>query len=212
MTGRGQFIDAAMLDASVAFNVHLAQGYLMGLGVPTRNGNNNPIAAPSGVVQSSDGWLVVAAGNDRQFDSLCSVLGVGPLRERAEFATNAARVKQRSQLHALIEPAFRVQSSAHWRESLQGAGVPCTSINDMQATFEDPQVRHRKMVIEVPQGKERTLPILRSALNMSSYEVTYRAPPMLAQHTREVLREWAGLADSQIEALLRKGAIAVAGQ
>lgn len=207
ITGQGQFIDASMLDASVAFNVHLAQGYLMGLGVPTRQGNNNPIASPSGVFQSADGWLVIAAGNDRQFDNLCSVLGVGNLRERSEFATNAERVKHRDMLHAAIEPAIKDKSSTQLRKSLQVASVPCTTINDMQAVFDDPQVKHRAMIVDVHQADGKTMPILRSALNMSNFEVMYKAPPRLAEHTREVLREWAELEDSRIEELLHAGAV-----
>jgi len=206
LTGRGQFIDAAMLDASVSFNVHLAQGFLMGFDVPKRQGNNNPIASPSGVFQSADGWLVIAAGNDRQFDGLCIALQAGPLREQAQFSSNPERVTNRGRLNDILEPIIRSKSTAHWLQSLQRAGVPCTSINDMREVFEDAQVKHRRMVVEVLQEGGKKVPILRSALNMSNYEVTYKAPPKLAEHTREVLREWANLDNTQIDALLRSGA------
>ncbi|WP_066735968.1 CaiB/BaiF CoA-transferase family protein [Cupriavidus sp. D384] len=208
VTGKGQFIDAAMLDASVAFNVHLAQGYLMGLGVPSRQGNNNPIAAPSGVFQSSDGWLVIAAGNDRQFASLCSVLELDAIRDKEEFSSNAARVRNRAELHTYIEPVVRSQSSASLRQRLQSAGVPCTKINDMEATFEDVQVRHRQMVVHVSQAEDgAAVPILRSALNMSNYEVTYKAPPMLGQHTAEVLKEWGGVDEAGLRSLVEAQAV-----
>ncbi len=207
VTGKGQFIDAAMLDASVCFNVHLAQDYLMGFGVPTRQGNNNPIAAPSGVFQCADGWLVIAAGNDRQFDSLCTAMALGPLRERDEFSSNASRVTNRERLTRILEPVALSKPSEYWQTALKAVGVPCTGINDMEKVFEDPQVKHRRLVVDVYQSGGNKLPILRSTLNMSNYEVDYKAPPMLAEHTREVLAEWAGMDSAQIEALLETGAV-----
>ncbi|THU05039.1 CoA transferase [Lampropedia puyangensis] len=208
ISGKGQFIDAAMLDASVAFNVHLAQGFLMGMGVPQRQGNNNPIAAPSGVYASADGWLVVAAGNDRQFEHLCSALQLGPLREQERFASNAARVANRQALHTVMEPVLRSRTSAQWLAQLEAAGVPCAAIHDMQAVFDDPQVQHRQMVVHSQRADGSTVPLLRSALNMQDHAVRYSAPPLLGEHTEEVLVQWLQMPSEAIAHLAHCKAIA----
>jgi glutaryl-CoA transferase len=208
ITGRGQFIDAAMLDASIGFNVHLAQGFLLNGEVPSRQGNNNPIASPSGVFRTSDGWAVIAAGNDRQFAGLCNVLECPSLATDPRFNTNGQRVVQREALHAELEPRLARQTTAHWLALLEAANIPCARINTMDQVFEDPQVRHRKMTVEVAHGSGRTIPILRSTLNMSDSPVSYRAPPQLGQHTDEVLAQWLAMDAKQIEALHADGVAA----
>lgn len=192
ITGRGQFIDASMLDASVAFNVHLAQGYLLNGKPPARLGNNNPIASPSGVFAASDGWMVVAAGNDRQFVALSELLGRPDLPKDARFATNGARVQNRMALHEQLEPLLLAQTSKHWLALMSEAQVPCAPINDMAHVFDDPQVRHRDMVRQVPHGSGQTISMVRSTLNMSAHEAPMNAPPQLGEHTDEVLRDWLG--------------------
>lgn len=207
ITGRGQFIDAAMLDASIGFNVHLAQGFLLNGAVPSRQGNNNPIAAPSGVFKTANGWLVVAAGNDRQFVHLCNALGRPELATHPLFATNGQRVISRVALHAEIEPLLAAHPTEHWLPLLEAAQVPTTRINTMDQVFDDPQVRLRKMTVEVDHASGQRIPILRSTLNMSDSPVDYRAPPQLGQHTREVLTQWAALDPAQVEALYTAGVV-----
>jgi crotonobetainyl-CoA:carnitine CoA-transferase CaiB-like acyl-CoA transferase len=203
VTGRGQFVDAAMLDASVAFNVHLAQGFLMNGLSPQRCGNGNPIASPSEVFETQDGWMVVAAGNDRQYANLCAALDLNERVQDPRFLTNALRVTHRAALRALITAQLVQQPTAHWLTVLSAAQVPATAINDMAQTFADPQVQHRQMTVEVAHGSGRNLPILRSAVNLSDAPVSYRAPPQLGQHTSEVLTQWLGL-DAAAQADLRE--------
>ena len=193
ITGRGQFIDASMLDASVAFNVHFAQGYLLNGVVSTRQGNNNPIASPSGVFAVADGWMVVAAGNDRQFVALCELLGRPDLTQDARFASNGLRVKNRSALYELIEPLLLARSSAQWLEAMAEVQVPCAPINDMAQVFADPQVRHRQLLRSVEHGSGETICMVRSTLNMSAHEAPMNAPPQLGEHTDEILRDWPGV-------------------
>lgn len=207
LTGRGQHIDAAMLDSSVAFNVHLAQGWLLGGPVPAPQGNNNPIAAPSGLFRGADGWMVVAAGNDRQFASLCEVLGCPAVAQDPRFLSNGARVASRTQLHAIIEPLLAARPCAHWLPLLEAAQVPHARINDMQQVFDDPQVRHRRMTVEVEHGSGRRIPILRSTLNMSDSPVRYSAPPQLGEHTQQVLQEWLALTPQKVQDLRADGII-----
>lgn len=209
VSGQGQFIDASMLDTSVAFNVHLAQGYLMNGRVPRRQGNNNPIAAPSGVFASADGWMVIAAGNDRQFAQLCAVIGRKELIGDSRFASNMLRVRHRDALAAIIEPLFAKQPTAHWLDALGQAQVPCTRINDMAQTFADPQVRHRNLVQEVSHGSGVRLPMLRSTLNMSAHEAPLRAPPQLGAHNDEVLSDWLALDDAARARIAATGALGV---
>ncbi|KAG4080843.1 hypothetical protein HA402_010014 [Bradysia odoriphaga] len=208
VTGRGQFIDAAMIDASVAFNVHLAQGFLFTGSTPTRHGNGNPIAAPSDVFRTADGWMVVAAGNDRQFESLCLALDREDLARNPAYARNELRIPLRNVLHNELEPRLQRHNTAHWMQVFENAQVPCAPINNINQVFEDPQVQHRQMTVEVDHASGHRVPILRSPLNMSGAQPTYRAPPRLGQHTREVLDEWIAMNPQQMQDLQNQGVIA----
>ncbi len=207
-TGDGQFIDAAMLDASVAFNVHLAQDYLVHARVPGRQGNSNPVASPSDVFATADGWMVVAAGNDRQFVSLCTALERPDLAHDPRFTSNALRIEARTTLNQAIGAALGQRSTAHWLRTLEVHQVPCAPIHDMDGVFNDPQVRHRALTVEVAHGSGHRIPLLRSPLNLSAFTPTYRAPPQLGEHTGEVLRDWLGAQSSDEDQLRARRAVA----
>lgn len=212
ISGQGQFIDAAMLDSSVCFNSTLAQAYLITGQPVTRQGNNNPIASPSGVFQTADGWMVVAAGNDRQFVQLCGVLGATDLPSDTRFASNMMRVQNRQALHALIEPVLQSQTTDHWLPRLSDVQVPCTRINNMAQTFADPQVQHRNLVAEVQHGSGAPLKLLRSCLNMSAHRAPLRAPPQLGADNAAVLSEWLGLDTAAVQSLFAAGAMGAPGK
>ena len=163
-TGQGQFIDAAMLDASVALNGHLAQGYLMNGRVPTRVGNTNPIAAPSEVFDCADGRLIVAAGNNGQFRALCRALGHPEWADDERFASNTARIRERATLRSLIGPLLAGRARAELLAGFEAAGVPSGPINDMAQVFGDEQTRLRELVLQLPHGRGVDVPSLRSPL------------------------------------------------
>lgn len=188
-TGEGQYIDCAMLDSAVALNGHLALGYLMTNQVPLRMGNTNPIASPSEVFACADGQLIVAAGNNGQFQSCCQVLGIPQLAQQPSFATNAQRVAHRDELRALLAEAIAQRPRAELLAALEAAGVPCGPINDMAQVFSEPQTLHRQLTFPIRHGRQVDVPTLRSPLSFSQTPVEYIAPPRLGEHTREVLSE-----------------------
>ncbi|MDR3468589.1 MAG: CoA transferase [Xanthobacteraceae bacterium] len=206
-TGLGQFIDAAMIDAAVALTGHLAIGYLMTGKVPPRIGNANPIASPSEVHTTADGQIIVAAGNDGQFKALASAIGEPQLPDDARFRSNSDRVRNRRELYPIIADRIGVRPSSYWVDRLSAAGVPCGPINELDAVFDDPQVRHRGIELKIPSAHGVEVPGLKSPLNLSEAPVAYRAPPALGEGTDEVLRKLLNLTDDQIARLRAESVI-----
>jgi crotonobetainyl-CoA:carnitine CoA-transferase CaiB-like acyl-CoA transferase len=207
-TGEGQYIDAAMLDVTTAINAHLALGFLMTGKVPQRQGNNNPITAPSEVFRAADGHFTMSAANAGQFDSLLRVLGLDPaLAQDERFLTNITRIQHRAELHAILETSTLSQPVAHWIERLSAANVPCAPINNMQQLFADPHVKHRDLVLQAPHGSGVDVPLLRSPLHLSAAPVEHRAPPTLGQHSAEVLQELLGKSEADIDRLRAAGVV-----
>ena len=206
-TGEGQAIDAAMLDATVAFNGHLAVGYLMSGKAPQRVGNTNPIASPSEVFECAEGRLIIAAGNNTQFGQLCTVLGAPDMPADPRFATNMQRIAHRSELQGALQALVRTQPRAQLLEKLSNANVPAGPINDMAQVFADPQTQHRQMVVELPHSSGQTVRLVRSPLNFSASPVTHQAPPQLGEHSLQALREELGLSDAQVAGLVARGVV-----
>jgi crotonobetainyl-CoA:carnitine CoA-transferase CaiB-like acyl-CoA transferase len=206
-TGQGQAIDAAMLDATVAFNGHLAVGYLMSGKAPQRVGNTNPIASPSEVFDCADGLIIIAAGNNGQFQQLCAVLGEPDMPADPRFATNMQRIAYRSELRGALQALVRNRSRAQLLQQLSDATVPAGPINDMAQVFADPQTQHRQMVVELPHSSGQTVRVVRSPLNFSASPVTHRAPPRLGEHSLQALREELGLSEAQLAGLVARGVV-----
>jgi len=206
-TGEGQMIDAAMLDATVAFNGHLAVGYLMSGKAPQRVGNTNPIASPSEVFECADGRIIIAAGNNGQFQQMCAVLGAPDMPADPRFATNMQRIAHRSALREALQALVRDQPRAQLLTQLSAANVPAGPINDMAQVFADPQTQHRELVVELPHSSGQNVRVVRSPLNFSASPVAHRAPPRLGEHSVQTLREELGLSEAQVEGLVRKGII-----
>jgi len=205
-TGEGQFIDMAMVDVTTAVMGHLALGYLMTGEVPQRQGNNNPITAPSEVFRACDGYFSMSAGNNGQFLSLLDALGL-PAEHANDprFVTNIERLKNRQALHEMLEGVTETKAVSHWIDRLSQRNVPCAAINDMRQVFDDPHVRHRGIHLELPHGSGYSVPTLRSPLRMSAMPTEHRAPPMLGEHTDQVLADWLALSTEQLLALGSRG-------
>lgn len=211
-TNQGQFIDLAMVDVTTAVMGHLALGYLMTGEVPQRQGNNNPITAPSEVFRASDGYFSMSAGNNGQFLSLLEVLGLrDSLEQDSRFATNIERLKHRPALHESLEAVTRTQTVEYWIERLSAQTVPCAAINDMRQVFTDPQVCHRQVRIDLPHGSGHTVPSLRSPLRVIGEVGNPTAPPMLGEHTEQVLNSWLGLSSGEMAELRSQGVTLVRG-
>lgn len=187
-TGQGQHIDMALLDSQVAMLANQASNYHVSGTPPGLAGNAHPNIVPYQVVPTADGHIILAVGNDRQFASFCKVAGRPELGRDPRYATNAARVAHREELMALIVGLTRGRVSRDWLAALEAAHVPCGAVNDIAQVFEDPQVRHRGMRIELDHPLSGTVPLTASPMRFSGTPVEYhRAPPLLGEHTREVL-------------------------
>jgi len=206
-TGEGQVIDMALLDAQVAMLANLGAGYLVTRRAPRRVGNAHPNIVPYQVFEVLDGHLILAVGNDGQFERFCGVAGCTELAADARFSRNADRVRHRSELLARLEPVMRARTRADWLQALEAAKVPCGPINDLDDVFSDPQVLARGMVTPIAHPAGGVIEVVASPMKLSATPATVRhAPPLLGQHTDEVLAEF-GLDADEIARLRAAGAI-----
>lgn len=209
VTGQGQYIDIGMMDTTVAMLANAGMNYIHGdmLG---RLGNAHPNIVPYQPFQTSDGYIIVAIGNDTQFTRFCEMADCTHLAKNPDFATNAARVGNRDALVPLLAEIFAMQSSAEWLSGLEENNIGCGPINNLQQVFDDPHVKAREMVVNVPHPLtgDGGAALIASPMKFSDTPVTYRhAPPLLGQHTEEVLREKLNLSDDDLAALRDKEVI-----
>ncbi len=189
-TGRGQHLDMALLDCQVAMLANLSANYLVSGKTPQRMGNAHPNIVPYQVFEASDGYLILAVGNDSQFAKFCDVAGLSELPNDPRFATNASRVQHREQLVALLAERFRTRTRAQWLDALESAKVPAGPINNLAEVFDDPQVGHRGIVQVVDHPDQPAQRLVTSPIRMSATPATQRRPPpRLGEHTAEVLSE-----------------------
>ncbi len=206
-SGRGQRIDLALLDVQVAMLANQAETHLVTGRPPVRLGNAHPSIVPYQAFATKDGHIVLAVGNDAQFERLCEVAGRPEVARDERFARNAARVRNREDLVALLAPLLAARASRDWIASLEAAGVPCGPINDLAQVFDDPQVRHRGMRVEVPHPLCGTAPMVASPVRLSGTPVRHAPAPTLGQHTREVLEGILGMDEAEVRALREKGVV-----
>ena len=207
-TGEGQMIDMALLDTQVAMMANVASAYLSTDEVPRRWGNTSPIVVPYQTFPTSDGWMIVAVGNDSQFRHFVKVGGEEHLADNPRFSENPLRVQHRTELVPLLEAMTRKKTKAQWISLLDEIGVPCGPINNMKEVFANEQVQARKLAISVPHDTAGTMKLVASPIRMSATPTEIRmAPPTLGQHTNEILREYLKLDSSAIEALHKQGVV-----
>jgi crotonobetainyl-CoA:carnitine CoA-transferase CaiB-like acyl-CoA transferase len=207
LTGEGQVVDMALLDTQVAMLANLGANYLVSGKTPGRAGNAHPNIVPYQVFETADGHIILAVGNDSQFRKFCAVAAEESLADDPRFARNADRVRHREALLPILESIMRRRSQADWRVALEAAQVPCGAINTLSEVFEDPQVLARNMVEATAHPLHEHLRLVASPMKLSATPpILRRAPPMLGQHTQEVLAE-AGYTEAQVRALRQAGAI-----
>lgn len=189
LTGRGQHLDIALFDSQLGWLANVASNYLISGNLPKRHGNAHANIVPYQSFSASDGWFVVAVGNDRQFAKMCEVIGKSDLASDARFATNSARVQNREALLAILKPVFLTKTVNEWLD-LIGDEFPCGPINTLEHVFSNPQVAARDMLIHMQHPTIGDLPLVGSPLKFSDTPVEYKLPPpRLGEHTEEVLRE-----------------------
>jgi len=210
-TGRGQFLDIALLDGAMSLLANVGTGYLNAGGRPRKYGNAHPTVVPYQTFETKRGRFVLACGNDGQYRALCRVLGRPDLAEDVRFRRNADRVVNRDALIPQLEAIFREDGADAWLERLWAAQVPAGVIHDVPEAFASPAVQGRRMVDTVPHPTLGEVHLIRSPLRMSETPPTApTAPPLLGADTAEVLSRVLGKSQAQIAALAESGAIRLA--
>ncbi|MBP0631039.1 MULTISPECIES: CaiB/BaiF CoA-transferase family protein [unclassified Cupriavidus] len=207
-TGEGQHIDMALLDAVVAVGATpiIAQR-VTGQAMP-RYGNAHANMVPYHVFATADGYMIVAAGNDGQWQAYCRGIERADLAADERFATGPGRIVHRETLVPMLEAHMRTRETAHWVQALEAQGIPCGPINDYGQVLEDPQVRHRELQVDLVRDDGSLCPTVKSPLRLSATPVQYDAPPpRLGQHTERVLEGVLGLSAARIAALREQGVI-----
>ncbi len=207
-TGEGQFLDIALLDTQVGVLYNIGQSYLTSGEKPKRMGNAHASIVPYQVFKATDGYIVLAVGNDKQFADFCAFAGNPSLSADPRFAENKSRVRNRDALIPVIADMISKHDIDYWVKGLEKKGVPCGPVNTLDRVFADPQVQARNMTCDVPHDYNAHVRMIASPLKFSGTPVSYRhAPPVLGADTNEVLKDQLSLTDSDISQLREKGVV-----
>jgi crotonobetainyl-CoA:carnitine CoA-transferase CaiB-like acyl-CoA transferase len=210
-TGRGQRVDTSLLESMVGMLGFQATRYLNGGDVPPPAGNHHPINAPYGVFKTQDGYVTIGATGDKRWPKLCEVLGAPEWLNDERFKTNGGRHANRIELAEMISERLQAKTSDEWEIILNQNSIPCGPIYTVDQSMEHPQVLHRQMVVEREHPTAGMVRLLGLPVKLSATPGEVRlAPPVLGQHTREVLRD-AGLAEDEVARLVDEGVVRVSG-
>jgi crotonobetainyl-CoA:carnitine CoA-transferase CaiB-like acyl-CoA transferase len=195
-TGQGQHIDLGLLDVQVGWLFNQGLNYLTGGSIPERLGSAHPNTVPYQAFECSDGWIVCGANNDEQFKRFAALIGRADLAIDARYAANSARLANRDSLVATIETALKSNTMRHWVEAFEAASLPGCPVNTLDQVFSDPQVQARHMRISMPHplAGAASVDLIATPIRLSETPASYRRhPPLLGEHTEEVLEELLGL-------------------
>ncbi len=206
-SGEGQHIDLALLDTQVAWLANQNMNYLISGNSPTRQGTSHPNIVPYQAIEASDGYFMVAVGNDHQFQRFCSVIGRSDLAEDCRFKTNAGRVNHREALLAVLEPILRTATCQHWLTALEAESVPSAPINNIEQVFADPQIQSRNLLQTLQHPNLGRIPQVANPVKFSKTPIHYhRPPPQLGESSCEILKD-NGFSDAQIKRLIQLGVV-----
>ncbi len=207
-TGDGQYIDISLFDTQLSWLANVASGFLLSGDPPRRYGNAHGTVVPYQTFATVDGHLMLAVGNDRQFASLAEVVGEPSWSEDERFDTNPARVQFRDLLIPALAAHFRTCATDEWIQRLRAAGVPCGPVNDIPTALESPQAEHRQMVQSVTDGNGDRIPLVGPVPKLDKTPAyIFRPPPLLGEHTNELLQEKLALTEQEIDALRESGVV-----
>ena len=207
-TGTGQHIDMSLFDVSVASLANQALNYLVSDEVPGRLGNAHPNIVPYQAFATADGHIILAVGNDSQFRKFCDVAGLDGLADNPDYATNKARVMNRTTLLPHIEAAFRRQTTDWWLDRLATVSVPAGPINPIDKVFAEPQAVHRGLAMNIDDDLNGSLPGVASPLRLGATPpVAATPPPRLGADSRTVLRDLLEMEQAQIDRLVETGVV-----
>jgi crotonobetainyl-CoA:carnitine CoA-transferase CaiB-like acyl-CoA transferase len=206
-TGKGQYIEAALLDGQVTCMSYWALHYLATGRTPGRMGSAHPSVCPYQVFQTRDGYFILGVANDGLWRRFCSALGLDHLVDHPKFRTNNERVKNRKELVAILSELFLTRTTREWVELIDGAGIPCGPVQDVPSVLNDPQVQERGMIISIPHPKIPDLKAPGPPFKLSETpSATKRYPPLLGEHNEEVLGEL-GYSREEVARLREEGVI-----
>jgi len=208
-TGIGQHIDIALLDTQVSVLANQAMNYLVSGRAPKRLGNAHPNIVPYQTFETSDGHIIMAVGNDRQFAEYARIIGAPELAADQRFTTNRGRVENRDALIPLLKPLMKAKTTAAWVAAFEADAVPCGPINTLDQVFENPQVKARGLLQELEANDGSKVPTVRGPIVFSgSTEVESHPSPQLGQDTEAVLKDVLSLPEADVRGLKEKGVVA----
>jgi crotonobetainyl-CoA:carnitine CoA-transferase CaiB-like acyl-CoA transferase len=207
--GMGQHIDVALFDCQIAMLANQSMNYLVSSQVPERLGNSHPNIVPYQTFATNDGYLMIAVGNDNQFQRLCQLMNIEGIANSSEFRTNADRVENREPLLAILTPLFMQRSRNSWITELTQANVPASAVNTIDEVFGLAQTQARQMQLQLTDQLGNVMPQVANPVKFSQTPVQYnQAPPQLAEHTCEYLQSRLNLSDQELQQLIKLGVIA----
>jgi len=207
-TGEGQYLELSLMECGIAALINAATAYLVGGEVQGRWGSAHPSLVPYQAFRARDGYLMVGAGNEPLWRTFCDVLGDGEMARDARFDSNAKRVAARGELVLRIEARLAARSRDEWVEAFSAAGLPAGPINDIAQVFADPQVRHRAMAVEVDHPTAGRVRLPGMPVKFATTPARGQGPPpLLGEHTDQVLRCVLGLTQAAIAELRASGAV-----
>jgi formyl-CoA transferase len=208
ITGEGQLVDMSLLDAHVALLTNVASNYLIGKTAPGRYGNAHPNLTPYEAFRARDRWFVLGAANDRQWDLLCQVIGHPELEDDPRFSTNSDRLANRDALKDILSEVLITRDADGWLAELKEAGLPCSLINTIPDVFETPQAQARNLVLDIEHPTTGSLRLTGFPYKLSQTPAeVHHPPPLLGEHTEEVLVELLGYSSDDVSILRDRGAI-----
>lgn len=201
-SGLGQHIDMALLDCQVAMLANQNMNYLATGQAPERAGNAHPNLVPYQVFEVANGHLIVAVGNDSQFSAFCHALGQPELAQDPRFSTNPQRVRNRVNLVPILSQLMLQKPLDYWLPLLESVNVPVGPINNLEQVYQNPQVLARELKITLPHSSAGQVDLVASPIRLSASPVQYHtAPPLLGEHTEQILQDLLGLDSEQIQIL-----------
>ncbi len=207
-SGKGQHIDLSLLDCIVSISSYQSINYFLSGQIPKRMGNAHSNMVPYQVFRCREGDVIVAVGNDTQYRAFCNLIGRSDLGSDERYATPGQRNRNRDSLIPEIAKAMLTRTMNEWVEMMEAANVPCGPINNIQQVFEDPQITHRQMRLELEHSAGVKAPAVASPIRYSESPLRYqRSAPLLGEHTHDVLQSSLGLTAERISELQRQGAI-----
>lgn len=207
-TGKGQHLDLALLDSQIALLAYQNTNYFATGVPPGRIGNLHPNIVPYQPFRTADGDVILACGNDNLYRKFCDAAGCGELAADPRFATNGKRVENRTELTRLLQAVFATRTTKEWVALLEAAGVPNGPINNVAQVFEEPQVKARGIRLKLAHPVAGTLDSVASPMRFSGTPLSFeRAPPLLGQHTDEVLQGLLGKSDAELAKLRAEGVV-----